>query len=725
MKVTVALSVLLSLAPLLTAADRVESPMQPFPMDWQSAAASPATVAFMLDKPAGASGFVTAEGGHLVDGQGRRLRLWGINVTGEEGLPPRDQAPLIAGHLARCGINCVRFHMLDGTAPHGLIAADHDDTSHFSAEAFDRLDYFVAELKKQGIYSDLNLNVARRYKPGDGVQSAELLGFAKVLNYFDPGIQKLHRQYAADLLSHRNSYTGQEYRHEPAVALVEMVNENSIVEAWISGRLLGKGTQKNPGTWADIPEYYEIELTERYNAWLGQKVSPQELVEIRASAGVAAGAPVPRLSPRELAKADRARFFAEARFYVELERDYFAGMGRYLRDELHVQPLLVGTADHNHGQSGYPLLSSTAQLDVVDGHLYWQHPNYNVDPHTGRTIGFSIANTAMVDDPLHSTPVSLSRSAVAGKPYIVSEVNHPFPAEHECEGIPILAAYAAFQDWDGIFWYSLGHTPVVDASRKIGGHFEFCGDPVKMSQLAAGAMMFLRGDVAPARQTLGRSYSRQYVLESLRNFTSGFSLVVPLTHGLRITSFDAQASDIQAPPTSSPQAGVEPGALIRSDTGQIVWQAPRQHDGLVLIDTPRSQAIVGHCGGRPTSLTNLVGQIDSPFAAITLGSLDAQPISRAGHLLLTATARSANHAMRWNAARTSLEDWGQAPAEIEPVVGELSVRGLEGAVAVRFQPLDSAGRPLGAAIAARHAAEAWSISLGQPATTWYAIDVER
>ena len=43
---------------------------------------------------------------------------------------------------------------------------------------------------------------------------------------------------------------------EPAVAIVELVNENSIVESWFSGRLLGKNTKKNPGTWTDIPARY-------------------------------------------------------------------------------------------------------------------------------------------------------------------------------------------------------------------------------------------------------------------------------------------------------------------------------------------------------------------------------------------------------------------------------------------------------------------------------------
>ena len=61
------------------------------------------------------------------------------------------------------------------------------------------------------------------------------------------------------------------------------------------------------------------------------------------------------------------------------------------------------------------------------------------DPKT-RKQGFSIGNTPMVNDPLNSTVVQLSRSPVAGKPYTVSEINHPFPNEYACEGIGVLAA---------------------------------------------------------------------------------------------------------------------------------------------------------------------------------------------------------------------------------------------------------------------------------------------
>jgi hypothetical protein len=52
----------------------------------------------------------------------------------------------------------------------GIIAAGRDDTREFDAAQFDRLDNFVAQLKKHGIYCDLNLNVSRTYKAGDGVR---------------------------------------------------------------------------------------------------------------------------------------------------------------------------------------------------------------------------------------------------------------------------------------------------------------------------------------------------------------------------------------------------------------------------------------------------------------------------------------------------------------------------------------------------------------------------
>src|SRR5256885_5901446 len=121
----------------------------------------------------------------------------------------------------------------------------------------------------------------------------------------------------------------------------------------------------------------------------------------------------------------------------------------------------------------------------------------------------------MVNDPLKSTVVELSRTAFAGKPYTVSEVNHPFPNEYGSEGIPILAAYAALQDWDSVFWYTF-EPKLADWKPVIGDPFDISHDPVKMTQLAAGAVLLVRAGASAARQGVGRSSSHAQGDASLR-----------------------------------------------------------------------------------------------------------------------------------------------------------------------------------------------------------------
>lgn len=692
-----------------------------FPVAWRAQGSSPADVSFLLQAPAGRDGFVRVKDGHLVRPDGSRFRIWGINVTGNGALPPTNSAPVVASGLAQRGINCVRFHFLDRVG--ALIPANHQDTRSLDPQALERLDRFVFELKQRGIYTDLNLNVYRTYKSGDGVRDAELLGIGKGATYFDERLIELQREYARQLLTHTNAWTGRAYRDEPAVAVVEFVNENSLVEAWVQNRLLGTQTNKPSGTWHDIPPSYAEALRRKFNDWLPKRVSPEVLSRIRAEAGVAVGAPVPRLRKEQFSKAGKERFQSEAAFYMEIESNFFRDMAKFLREEIGVRSLLIANSDHGHGMSGYPLTSSMAQLDIVDGHVYWQHPNYTSDKKSGRRSGFTIVNTPMVDDPLRSAPVQLSRTAVAGKPYTVSEVNHPFPSEYACEGVPVLAAYAALQDWDGIFWYTLAHEDPPRIKDFALGHFDFANDPVKMSQLAAGALIFLRGDVRPAQRTVTRTYSREQVLESLRlpwkespYFTPGFPLALPLTHAVRVASFDG-------PPTSPMEAvAANP---IESDTRELRWLAAGKGTGRMIVDTVRSQALVGHLTQPPAQSSNLRAEIPTPFCALTLSALDNKPVTSSGKLLLTATARVANTGMVWNENRTTLETWGKAPARIEPVLGRALLIRLEPAQALTAQPLDGAGEPMGQPRALVRTADGWSLDLGNPATPWHVITVKR
>ena len=696
--------------------------MEPFTIDWRENEDSLVDLSYLLDAPAGKDGFIRIRNGHLTKPAGERFRIWGVNFTSASCFPSKEHAPTVAKHLARFGINCVRFHFLDTNGSTSLFIKDREDTRALNPQQLDRFDYFVAELKKQDIYTNINLNVGRNYRKGDGVKDYEYLGLAKVVNYFDEHVQALHKEYAGQLLTHYNPYTKSEYRHEPAVAVVELVNENSIVEAWFSDRLLGKNTNKRPETWTDITAWYANQLTVRYNEWLKEQLSSTELKALRNMAGVKEDELIPRLTKNDFAAAPKKRFHLEAAFYMELENNYFQKMYSYLKEELGLRALVVGTSDHNHGKTGYPLLTSTSQMDIVDGHVYWQHPQYLTDPENNRRT-FSIKNTPMVNEPFNSTVVQLSRSAVAGKPYTVSETNHPFPNEFACEGIPILAAYSAFHDWDGIFFYTFEHKDPKEWDAKMPGHFEIRPDPVRMTNLAAGALMFLRGDVRTALTTIPRSYTIEQVREGIRSpysespyFTPGFSPSIPLRHATRIVGFDNQAGEY--PKTSSDSPAV-------SDTNELAWHYSEQEKGLVTVETEKSQALIGFVKGHNKALKNLSATIENEFCSIVLTSLDDRPISSSESLLLVASARSANAGMIWNEKRTSLSDWGSAPTVIEPVKGKVILRNLEPLQQIEIIPLDGAGKALENSVSAHSVKGDFVLQVGQPATVWYLVRIQR
>ncbi len=696
--------------------------MAPFVVDWRDNPDSPVNLSFLLDAPAGKDGHIRIRHGHFTKPDGSRFRIWGVNLTGSACFPQKDDAPTVAAHLARYGINCVRFHFLDANWSGNIFVKGADNTRTFDAAQLDRLDYFAAELKKRGVYTNINLNVGRNFRKADGVKDYDKIGLAKVLNYFDDRIGFLHKEYAQQLLTHYNPYTKSEYRNEPAVIIIELVNENSLIEAWFSDRLLGKHTGKPAGTWQDITRHYADLLTAKYNAWLRKNLSKTELDELRKLANTKPGESIPRLTKNQLADAPEKLFHAEATFYMELENKYFQTMYRYLKEDLKIKPLIAGTSDHNHWKSGYSLVASTSKLDIVDGHVYWQHPRYTNDPKTKRR-SFWIKNSPMVDDPFNSTVVQLSRTAVANKPYTVSETNHPFPNEYACEGIPILAAYAAFHDWDGIFLYTFEHADPSEWSARSCGHFDLRPDPVKMTNIAAAAVMFGRADVKPANNTVGRTYAPNQIRQDIRASTSlqpyytpGFNTALALTQTTRITSFDKQ---------TGPFPEIEQVNPIATDTHQLNWYHPPQYKGLVTIDTDRSQALIGFVKDNPHVLKNLSARVDNNFCSIILTSLDGKPISESQRLLLAATARSRTTNMKFNKDRTSLENWGTLPMLIEPVTGTVTLGGLSHAESANITPLDAAGRPLAKARTVPVTGNTTQFQIGQITTTWYLIEIKR
>jgi hypothetical protein len=305
----------------------------------------------------------------------------------------------------------------------------------------------------------------------------------------------------------------------------------------------------------------------------------------------------------------------------------------------------------------------------------------------------------------------------------VSETNHPFPNDWASEGIPILAAYGALQDWDAIIMYTFEPKLSPDWKPYVGDPFDISLDPVRMTEMATGALMFLRGDVRTARETVTRTYSKEQILESRKlprteapYYTPGFPLALPLEHAVRIQSLDG------APTAKMTASGANP---IVSDTRELSWYTSPGKTGLVTVDTDRTQALIGFVKANAKTLKNLSAEVANNFASLVLSSMDGKPIAQSAKLLLTAGSRVSNTNLKWNEAHTRTASQGESPSLIEPVTGTVMLRGLEKAASVSAAALDGAGRAMGDPISAKKSADGWALPIGAPVTTWYAISVTR
>jgi hypothetical protein len=804
-------------APVLLA----KSPaMFPFVLPWDDAASGTLTdVSFLNAKPAGVHGYIVAKQGHFAESQtGARIRFLGTNFAGKDAFPSHADAEKVAARLAKLGINIVRLHHMDNS-DWGQNASIWDyaykDRQHLSAVQLDKLDYLIAQLKKNGVYVNLNLHVSRRFSEADGFPaSVHQLPFSydKRVDEFDPRMIELQKNYAHDLLTHVNPYTHLSYAEDPAVAVVEINNENSLVgDPWAT---LGAGLDT-------LPEPFLGELTGLWNAWLTKKYGTDAKLQAAWTAGVTPDGPY-LLSPAfewtlehqgtsqakiqppagevmsstgsisvmtnitqvdgtdwhvqvhpvglDLhdgatytvtfrAKADAARTLPVAAsldqddwhnigldanavlttdwkpfsyvftthdtvpnharlaftlggqtgtvwidnlqihpgadgaglqpgqslstktvpvpvsalpaqhadwiaFLADTELGYADEMRGYLKNTLHVHANMICSQISWGGLTG---LSREAGSDFADNHAYWQHPSF---PHKPWDLkDWTIANTPMVTDLAAGkggTLRDLAEYRVAGKPYSVSEYNHPAPSDYRAECLPELATFAAFQDWDAIYLFDYGDYGTGAANDKINGYFGISSDPAKTAFLPAAAMIFRAGNVRTAffenDKTLP-NLARQDQTKPMANvWRDAGKYYLP-------DIFTSMLAVRAGPPVGMGHSGGKPPSISVSGSGS---------DAQFLMDGYFATALTGYVGGR--TITFRFGSMTFPvfgnnFAAVTLTPMDQYDATMSQKLLLTLVGKVENQNVVWNANRTSVgNQWGQGPTVAEGIPATVTLK---------------------------------------------------
>jgi hypothetical protein len=228
-------------------------------MPWNDASPTATNLSHLNPAPLTARHQVAAREGHFYNLDGKRVRFLGVNLAWSACFPDKADAPIVAARMRKLGINLVRMHNLDvGHAPRGIFNPQFPDLQHLDADQQDRLDFFIYQLAQHGVYSDINLHVGRKLSEADGLPDAkDLPSSGKLVNYFYPRAIELHEKFAADLMGHFNPYTKARYADDPAIAFIELTNENSLVS---------RAEQIK-----ELPAPYRTQLIQDWNAFLKAK----------------------------------------------------------------------------------------------------------------------------------------------------------------------------------------------------------------------------------------------------------------------------------------------------------------------------------------------------------------------------------------------------------------------------------------------------------------------
>ncbi len=410
-------------------------------------------------------------------------------------------------------------------------------------------------------------------------------------------------------------------------------------------------------------------------------------------------------------------------FLRDLEVAYYDAIVAHLRTNLGYTGLIFGTIMANSPAS------VQSRLDVIDGHAYWQHPVFPGTPWD--SVNWYVPNVSMVSTIGNdNTLAGLARQRIRGKPFTVTEYQHPSPNYYGAEAPLLLAAYGALQDWDGLWLFDYGHGNPAVTMEYVRGFFEIAQHPNKMANLLLAANLFRRGDVRPANHEVVMALTPERELDLLVNShawnifsTSQLGLPGKLAFTNRVaTDFGANPVGLTTPPAAPA------GEVITSDTGQLRWDTSTTGRGLVTINTPRTRLLAGYADNRSVDLGGITvrpGSTRLDWCSIGLTLRRGEVFSNDCSVLIVATGWWENTGQVWkDATKNSVgNQWGGAPvlAEVVPFTLTLPV----GTNAVRIWALDERGnRKSSLPVAGDNTSTVIQIGTNA-ATIWYELEVAR
>ncbi|MCK5102497.1 MAG: hypothetical protein KAR17_06765 [Cyclobacteriaceae bacterium] len=621
-------------------------------------------MSFLNENEAGETGFIAVANGHFVTGAGTPIRFFGDNLTFGGCFLEKETSIVLAARLRKLGYNVIRFHHMDNrSAPGGIW---DEEREKFDPEQLEKLDWLIFQLKKNGIYSNLNLHVSRVYPGVDYGENRSFVYGKRIDHFYRPYID-MQKEYAKMLLTHRNPYTGNTYANEPAVGFVEINNENSILSRWTA--------------LSDLTGNHRAALASKWRDWLndnGKAGSGWDIYKI-----------IDQFETESTAE-QKEMFW---KFLVETELSYVKEMIEYIKNDIGIKmPISESQASYS-GMAG--VYREAKYADFIDMHAYWEHPRW-LDRAWDRNNWY-IVNSSMVSDKKGGTLRRFVQHRVKGMPLTISEYDHPAPSFYSAEMYPMMNSVAAFQDWDGIYHFNYSPNQKIG---EINGYFSSSGHPLKQVFIPVGAILFRMPTIAAGPSVVTMSVPENDVINQLTAFDKKQNINAQHTDYvwkkaggsdaltlLKRTEVEFDGDEL----TLSGEVPQTEGPWV-SETGELRWENRDSLNAVFSIDAPAAKAAVGYIGGKSIEVGNVTIAMDTipdNWGVVTLTSLDGKSLNEAANILLVAAGKAENTGMGWNEERNSMgTEWGSSPTIAEGLPVKITLRDMD---RLKMFALDSAG----------------------------------
>lgn len=595
---------------------------------------SPIDLRKLNEKVAGERGFITRtkDGAGFAYGDGKPLRIWAVGSGA--GAYDEDDMARNARFLAKIGVNMVRFH--GSFSPREKAAK----LTEVNRKEIDRCWKLVAAMKKEGIYT--TISPFWGHAGHSGAQASwGLEGYGKEdvwgLLFFNEEMKAAYKGWMRELYTKKNPYTGVPLAKEPAVGLIQVQNEDSLLFYTMQGI---KAPQK-----AILDRKFGEWLVEKHGSlkkavreWDGHEEKGDDLAGGRLSViGV-----WDMTQPQSGGKAKRLR--DQTQFLGELQRGFYQEMHEFYRDELGCKQLI---------NAGNWKSASEARLGDLERWTYGAseviavNKYYNGGRHVGPDNGWRInpgdffQSGSAVRNPL-ALPTSLKQSA--GKPMIITESTWVHPLGYQSEGPFLMMAYQSVLGIDAFYWFNQASV-------------EFDQEPYHSWTKVGGQYGMQKWGLPPAIEAIfpaaALAYRQGYIEEGEPVFVEKRTLedlwerkVAAIAEGAKFDPnrdkdfAEGKVEGTEGDPAQflrgpvvveiGERAGVKAaavkssGGVVESVTGEVRMDSKT---GICTVNAARVQGVTGFVNSAGTvKLGSLIVESKNEYATVLAVSMDGKPL---------------------------------------------------------------------------------------------------